>query len=762
TCCDGIQRRFYPRIFTYSADYPEKILIATVRNLGGCPCPRCLIPMSRVPDMGKETDILQRTTLARTDNDEYRRKIAASRKFIYEKNFAINYAKVEDLLKPESLLPTSNAFSETLSTFGFNLFSMLVVDLMHELELGVWKSIFIHLLRILDSKKEGLLNELDRRYRQVPTFGRDTIRRFARNVSDMKQMTAHDFEDILQCAIPVFESLLPEPHNSNILQLLFLLAHWHGLAKLRMHSDDTLGIMEQLTKALGAALRAFQSDTCPAFQTKELQREVEARQRRQLHVKSKKTLKAQSTANGPAADPSNFSLETYKFHALGDYTTHIRQFGTTDSYSTELGELEHRTGKSRYARTSRKLFVQQLTQIERRQARIRRIKEKSRAATQNPLLGHLEDTAAAPPEAHHVIGSSQNNPEDLMSFVKKTMGDPASKDFITKLKVHLHPRIKAMLGLEVAVQSGVSLGSTVFTSDHLQSLSEVILKNERIYKHNIIRINYTSYDVQRAQDVVNPRTEHCNILLLAQHDPDDPSHSTRHLHPFCYAKVLGIYHANVIYVGPGMVDYRPKRMEFLWVRWYELVEPQLAPSSWYDRRLDIVQFVPMAEEDSFGFVDPLDVVRSCHLIPAFSKGKLHPDGVAMSHCAQDGDDWKWYYVNRFVDRDMVMRYHHGLGVGHAYAHREYPGQWPEQLAQRTDEDSESRSDQAVHRVDQGRDYELEMLLEDREADNWNFEAAGEGEPTQDPEYGEGREPSDEELLAMEEMYGSESQAGWWH
>ena len=23
-CCDGVKRRFYPRIFTYSADYPEK------------------------------------------------------------------------------------------------------------------------------------------------------------------------------------------------------------------------------------------------------------------------------------------------------------------------------------------------------------------------------------------------------------------------------------------------------------------------------------------------------------------------------------------------------------------------------------------------------------------------------------------------------------------------------------------------------------------------------------------------------------------
>lgn len=56
-----------------------------------------------------------------------------------------------------------NAFSTKLSQFGFNLFSMLVVDLMHEIELGVWKAIFIHLLRILDCHDEGLKNELDRR-----------------------------------------------------------------------------------------------------------------------------------------------------------------------------------------------------------------------------------------------------------------------------------------------------------------------------------------------------------------------------------------------------------------------------------------------------------------------------------------------------------------------------------------------------------------------------------------------------------------------
>ena len=39
---------------------------------------------------------------------------------------------------------------------------MLVVDLMHEVEIGVWKAIFIHLLRILDCQDESLKHELDR------------------------------------------------------------------------------------------------------------------------------------------------------------------------------------------------------------------------------------------------------------------------------------------------------------------------------------------------------------------------------------------------------------------------------------------------------------------------------------------------------------------------------------------------------------------------------------------------------------------------
>ncbi|KAH7904119.1 hypothetical protein BJ138DRAFT_977516, partial [Hygrophoropsis aurantiaca] len=113
--------------------------------------------------------------------------------------------------------------------------------------------------------------------------------------------------------------------------------------------------------------------------------------------------------------------------------------------------------------------------------------------------------------------------------------------------------------------------------------------------------NYTTYDVRRGQDVVNPSTSHRNIMVLANHSTED----SRTQHPFWYARVLGIYHANVIYTGPGMLDYNPRRMEFLWVRWYEIVEDM---AGWDACQLDRLRFPPMATDGAFGFLDPKDVL----------------------------------------------------------------------------------------------------------------------------------------------------------
>ena len=44
---------------------------------------------------------------------------------------------------------------------AFDLFHILVVNLLHEFELGVWRAIFTHLLQILDGLKGNILGKLD-------------------------------------------------------------------------------------------------------------------------------------------------------------------------------------------------------------------------------------------------------------------------------------------------------------------------------------------------------------------------------------------------------------------------------------------------------------------------------------------------------------------------------------------------------------------------------------------------------------------------
>ena len=116
-------------------------------------------------------------------------------------------------------------------------------------------------------------------------------------------------------------------------------------------------------------MRQFRDLTCSQFQTLEIPRETAARHRRQMkaqatagQVHSLSTSNSASAASEPTALPQppisaqmsssshsqpqppsgpsskikQLNLFTVKFHFLGDYVHHIRLFGTTDSYSTQL------------------------------------------------------------------------------------------------------------------------------------------------------------------------------------------------------------------------------------------------------------------------------------------------------------------------------------------------------------------------------------------------------------------------------------------
>ena len=158
--------------------------------------------------------------------------------------------------------------------------------------------------------------------------------------------------------------------------LLFRLAEWHALAKLRMHTESTLSYMESATVILGRELRRFRDTTCSAFSTTELPKEARAQVRKESRKQAKAStsnmlaemsdiprvlsdtmeiemsnISAESAIVLPEiaeitfTKPSNkkakkkFNLSTYKFHAIADYPRTIRMFGPTDSYSTQTVRL---------------------------------------------------------------------------------------------------------------------------------------------------------------------------------------------------------------------------------------------------------------------------------------------------------------------------------------------------------------------------------------------------------------------------------------
>ncbi|KAL5514487.1 hypothetical protein ACEPAG_2576 [Sanghuangporus baumii] len=402
-CSDGVTQRLFPRFMVYSADYPERMLVATLRNNAQYPCPSCLI--------------------------------SRARKLIFEHGKGVESKVMNDILSEESLVPVNNAFS-ALIEHDFNFFTLFVPDLMHEFELGVWKSLLIHLIRILCAQGGDLTAIFNNRFCSVPTFSNSTIRRFIKNTASMTKLAARDFEDILSCIIPVFHGILEEEeHLEIILDLLFDMVNWHALAKLRVHTETTVCLLEEATKQIGRQIRYFKATTCRAYKTKELKKEVIARGRRKAALLAKQGSNSQMQ-DKTKQEPKHkeFNINTPKVHSLGKYAQRIRMFGTTDSYSMQIGESQHKHIKCLYGRTNKKNAARDVCILEGQAREFHKIE--MRVSEANGLKGQgteSDNLSKASPEVHHHIAWSKKDWVHIHAWLDENEGDPALENFLPQL-----------------------------------------------------------------------------------------------------------------------------------------------------------------------------------------------------------------------------------------------------------------------------------------------------------------------------------------
>ncbi|KAI0073099.1 hypothetical protein K474DRAFT_1723253 [Panus rudis PR-1116 ss-1] len=338
-------------------------------------------------------------------------------------------------------------------------------------------------------------------------------------------------------------------------------------------------------------------------------------------------------------------------------------FGTTDSYSTQIvsnnlphyfkvhssdttalhyqGELQHRRVKRFYARTNKHRSTRQIARLNERERALQALQADRGLDTRTRMQRRIHDLPIIPPEAHHFIAESRNDPVNLSNWLhtKASKADIALKDFRIKLKNHLLHRLR---------EPGQAEDGTEYTP---QDRSEVTIKNDRVYRQRTFRVNFTTYDVRRDQDSMNPRRR-ADIMMLS-HDVDPTTGTSLSGHPFTYARILDIFQVPIIHMQPGSSP-TTHTIPVLFVRRYEL--DTRYRTGFQQKRLPRVKFLPAADPAAFSFIDPDEVIRGAHLIPAFAHGRTtdylqHGDSVARLD--DHKDDWCFYYVNWYISQQLI-------------------------------------------------------------------------------------------------------------
>lgn len=246
-----------------------------------------------------------------------------------------------------------------------------------------------------------------------------------------------------------------------------------------------------------------------------------------------------------------------------------------------------------------------------------------------------EELEESDPQLRFHVPAHRRGAVNIFSTLRHNHTDPAYHKFLPKLQDHLLGRL---LGRTFRADGDAHED---FTAEDRQSLRIV---GNKLYSVKTCRIYYTSYDMQRDFDTINP-TSHPDVMVRSPESDTGTS-------PFWYGRVIGIYHANIWTTHndvPGGAEVR--RMDVLWVRWFG-TEPGHRSGSRM-ARLPMVGFVEAEDDYAFSFLDPADVVRGCHLIPAFSVGRtlqMLPVAKSAARVLDPAavDDWVNYYVNMLV------------------------------------------------------------------------------------------------------------------
>jgi hypothetical protein len=102
----------------------------------------------------------------------------------------------------------------------------------------------------------------------------------------------------------------------------------------------------------------------------------------------------------------------------------------------------------------------------------------------------------------------------------------------------------------------------------------------------------------------------------------------------------------------------PVSKEVLWVRRFRRDKSYRA--GFMQKRLHRLEFLSSGNDSAFGFLDPDEVIRASHLIPAFRYGPTNEflSGESFGRAPGELDDYRYFYINMcsFFFFELILTY----------------------------------------------------------------------------------------------------------
>ncbi|KAG9079264.1 hypothetical protein FS749_008660 [Ceratobasidium sp. UAMH 11750] len=295
-CPDGRLRRVFPRIAAYVADWPEQ-------NLQSCTsegsCPICKTKYAGRGDLDQQAEL--------RDCEE---TLGVLRGYFAQKRVAE--------LRALSLKPVWPWWGDIPE---LNLATCFMLDLLHQVHQGIFKTHLLRWLRHLVGDKK-----LDERLAAMPRA--EGLRHFHKGVTGVQQWTGRESKQIAAQLLPVVAGTL----SSELINMVRSLIDFAFRAQAPTMTDTDIAAMER--------------DLARFHELKDL-----------------------LIAKGVYKSSARFD-KIPKLHMLSHYTYLIRQMGTPDGFSTETPEYLHIEYAKEPWRASNKVrpLPQMLTYLQRQEA----------------------------------------------------------------------------------------------------------------------------------------------------------------------------------------------------------------------------------------------------------------------------------------------------------------------------------------------------------------------------------------------------------